>query len=173
MNTNTMLNLVPAKHPVLHEPAQLDPFQSDIDWAQTQSDMLALMRQRLGIGLAAPQVGLGYRMFVMQHSVLGDLGIYNPEILETSEQSLLMEEGCLSWPLLYLNIRRPNQILVRYSQHDETQVETWMSGIDARCFLHEKQHLDGINFIALVSDFKLRRALELRDKKLKKLQRSL
>lgn len=163
--------LVEAKHPALHRRATQNPFGSDIDWTQREKEMFELMHSKLGVGLAAPQVGSGYRMFVMSHSVLGDIGVYNPEILET-EGEVQIEEGCLSWPMLYIHVRRPEKIKVTYIKSDgETQVETWMDGMDARCFLHEYDHLEGINFIDLVSDLKLKRAKEKRDKFLKKLDK--
>jgi peptide deformylase len=63
---------------------------------------------------------------------------------------------------------------VQFTKTDgETDVEMWMDGIDARCFLHEYDHLQGINFIDLVSDFKLQMAKEKRDKRFKKLERSV
>mgnify|MGYP000235481917 CR=1 FL=1 len=83
-----------------------------------------------------------------------------------------IEEGCLTWPLLFIHIKRPTEIKVRFYKNDgETQIEMVMDGIDARCFLHEYDHLQGTNFIDIVSDFKLRRAMEKRDKRFKKLER--
>lgn len=160
--------LVEPDHPALHRSATVDPFKSNIDWAKREQEMLDLMKANFGVGLAAPQVGSSYNMFVMTHTILGDIGVYKPQILETSAEQVVIEEGCLSWPLLYLQITRPEKIRVQYYKTDgETQVETWMDGIDARCFLHEYDHLRGTNFIDLVSDFKLRRAKEARDKRLK------
>jgi peptide deformylase len=113
-------------------------------------------------------------MFVMTHSVLGDIGVYKPEILEFSDQQIDIEEGCLTFPLLYVCITRPGKIKVRYYKNDgATQVETWMDGMDARCFLHEYDHLQGKLYIDELSDFKLKRAKEKRDKYLKKLGRRI
>lgn len=164
--------LVEPRHPALHTPANVDPFGAGIDWHQREREMFALMHAQYGIGLAAPQVGSHYNMFVMRHSILGDIGIYKPEIIERSEQQVRYEEGCLTWPMLYLALERPEAIRVRYYKADGvTIVETGMDGIDARCFLHEYDHLQGINFIDGVSEFKLRRAKEQRDKRLKRIQR--
>jgi peptide deformylase len=163
--------MVEPNHPALHTPANLNPFGGDIAWVEREKEMFALMKQRHGVGLAATQIGSSYRMFVMKHSILGDIGVYNPEILETTGEASI-EEGCLTWPMLYITITRPSRIKVRWTKADgTTQVETWMDGIDARCFLHEKDHLDGINFIDLVSEFKLKRAKQQREKRLKKLVR--
>lgn len=164
--------LVDPKHPALHTVASIDPFSGDVNWTDREKEMIELMHQNLGIGLAAPQVGSSYRMFVMHHSIMGDIGIYKPEILEKSEETAHIEEGCLTFPLLYMHITRPQKIKVRYYKNNgETQVETWMDGMDARCFLHEYDHLQGELFLDLVSELKFRRAHEKREKLFKKLQR--
>lgn len=166
--------LVEPKHPALRTAATLNPFGGDIDWVYREAELIQLMKDNLGVGLAAPQVGSSYNMFVMTHSILGNLGIYEPEILELSEQQVEVTEGCLSFPLLYLNLTRAAKIKVRYTKTDGvTQVETWMDGMDARCFLHEYDHLQGKLYIDDVSDFKLKRAKERRDKHLKKLSRKV
>jgi len=166
--------LVEPKHPALHQPANVDPFGKDIDWVKRQEQMLDLMHDKFGIGLASPQIGNSYNMFVMNHSILGDIGVFKPEILEFSEENITIEEGCLSFPLLYLHITRPEKIKVKYFKADgETIVETWMDGMDARCFQHEFEHLKGDLFLDLVSELKLRRAYNKREKLFKKLQRKI
>jgi peptide deformylase len=168
-----LCQLVEPNHPALHKSASTEPFSGSIDWAEREQEMFALMHANLGVGLAAPQVGSSYNMFVMRHSFLGDIGVYKPEIVET-ENEVDIEEGCLTWPLLYIHIKRPAKVKVRFYKNDgETQVEMWMDGIDARCFLHEYDHLQGVNFIDIVSDFKLRRAKEKRDKRFKKIERRI
>jgi peptide deformylase len=163
--------LVEPRHSALHKRASVDPFSGNIDWAEREKEMFELMHNNLGVGLSATQVGSSYNMFVMRHSFLGDMGVYKPEILET-EGEVDIEEGCLTWPLLFIHIKRPAEIKVRFYKNDgETQIEMLMDGIDARCFLHEYDHLQGTNFIDIVSDFKLRRAMEKRDKRFKKLER--
>lgn len=165
--------LVDPKHPALRKRATVDPFSGDVNWAEREQEMIALMHNKLGVGLAAPQVGSSYNMFVMTHSFLGDIGIYKPEILET-EGEIDIEEGCLTWPLLFIHIKRPSKIKVQFYKNDgETKVEMWMDGIDARCFLHEYDHLQGVNFIDIVSDFKLQRAKEKREKRFKKIERAV
>jgi peptide deformylase len=165
--------LVEPSNPALHRSATTDPFKGDIDWNIREKEMLEVMHANLGVGLSSTQLGSNYNMFVMTHSFLGDIGVYKPKILET-EGEVLIEEGCLTWPLLYIKIKRASKIRVQFTKTDgETDVEMWMDGIDARCFLHEYDHLQGINFIDLVSDFKLQMAKEKRDKRFKKLERSV
>lgn len=168
-----MLEVVDAKDPVLNSVATVDPFSTDIVWKDREDEMFELMDRRFGIGLAAPQIGDPYRMFVMKHSVHGPIGIYNPEIVETTG-SVSMEEGCLTFPLLYMIMTRPESVKVRYTKTDGvTVVEETLTGIDARCFLHEYDHLQGVLFVNLVSDFKLKMAINKRDKRFTKLQRAL
>ena len=166
--------LVIPKHPALHTKANIDPFGLDLDWEEKEKEMLQLMHDKFGIGLAAPQIGYSYNMFVMNHEYLGDIGVYNPEILEVSDETCRFEEGCLSFPMLYLDITRPEKIKVKFTKTDgETDVETWMDGRDARCFQHEFEHLQGELFIDNVSDLKLQRAFKKREKFFKKLERQL
>ena len=164
------MQLVDPKYETLHQAADINPFSTDIDWQQCEKEMIALMHESMGIGLASPQVGKQYRMFVMSHSTRGDIGVYNPVTLsETGKEA--MSEGCLTWPLLYITITRPAEIHVNYQLHDGTLVDEKLTGMDARCFLHECDHLRGVNFIDLVSDFKLKRAKNKRDKFLRLLDK--
>lgn len=165
--------LVEPRHVALHRAATTDPFSGNINWPEREQEMFTLMHANFGLGLAAPQVGSRYNMFVMSHSFLGDIGVYKPEIVETKGE-LDIEEGCLTWPLLYIRVKRPAEVKVKFYKNDGvTQVEMWMDRMDARCFLHEYDHLQGTNFIDLVSDFKLQRAKEKRDKRFKKLERRI
>lgn len=164
-------NLVEPKHPALHTSASIDPFSGEIDWTVREKEMIELMKNQMGIGLAAPQVGSNYNMFVMAHQYLGNIGVYKPEIIEVSEETEIWEEGCLSFPLLFLPIKRPAKVKVRFLKNDgETIVETWMDGRDARCFQHEYDHLQGTVFIDLVTDLKLQRAAKKREKAFKNLE---
>ena len=104
--------LVVPKHQALHTKANIDPFGLDLDWEEKEKEMIQLMHDKFGIGLAAPQIGYSYNMFVMNHEYLGDIGVYNPEILEVSDETCRFEEGCLSFPMLYLDITRPEKIKV-------------------------------------------------------------
>lgn len=106
--------------------------------------MLEFMTAQQGIGLAAPQIGISKRLFVMR---IGNLPYicFNPEITEFSEELYTYEEGCLSYPNEFLNITRPKQIKGRYQNHrgDWTGFE-FNGGLISVCFQHELDHLDGI-----------------------------
>jgi peptide deformylase len=104
------------------------------------------------------------------HSVLGKtqpFAVINPVIQEASTDLVLMEEGCLSFPKLYLKILRPNTIVVKYIDSDQKECIIKLDRINARIFLHEFDHLYGINFIDRVSKLKLDMALKKQQRLLK------
>jgi peptide deformylase len=105
--------------------------------------LLNTMLKNNGIGLAAPQCGIPRQIFVMltdgQQRV-----VINPQILTVSEERCIMTEGCLSFPDEYLDISRPATITVEYYNSDAQLIEETLTGLSARCFLHEFDHLKGI-----------------------------
>lgn len=108
------------------------------------ANMVSTMRVHRGIGLAANQVGRNYRMFVMDG--VPPLACFNPRIVDTGEEQVVLEEGCLSFPGLMVKVKRPKNIKVRYEDADgETHTEK-LTGMTARVFQHELDHLDGILF---------------------------
>jgi peptide deformylase len=134
---------------VLHQPAgPVAEITPDIE--ALVDDMIQTMYAAPGIGLAAPQVGVGVRVFVCDISVgrnPGDLLIFiNPEFIERDGMQL-EEEGCLSVPGFNATVARPSRaVLEGLDRHGEPQtVEA--SGLLARCFQHEMDHLDGTLFI--------------------------
>ena len=146
------MKLVQPNHVVLNSKADVDPFDTDIDWSVREPEMIQLMHDRFGLGLAAPQIGDNYRMFVMTHSTMGDIGIYNPEILATSEEKTAQEEGCLSFPLLFFMVTRPATCMVRFQDKNKESHEMELSGTDAQCFQHEFDHLQGKLYLEYASD---------------------
>jgi peptide deformylase len=113
-----------------------------------------------GLGLAAPQVGVGRRLFVYQ---LGEdrppLTIVNPVIDETDGE-WEYEEGCLSLPDLYFDIVRPRHVHLRGLDLDGNEVSIDASDLEARCLQHEMDHLDGRLLLELLDDRQRRRALK-------------
>ena len=109
----------------------------------TAESMLDLMRRKKGIGLAAPQLGMSRRLFVME---IGDQQrvCFNPEITERSANLEDYPEGCLSFPGKSCIIKRPDEIAVRYQNHRGDWYTERLAGLMARCFQHELDHLDGI-----------------------------
>tara|TARA_B100000212_G_C27368037_1_gene531230 strand:- start:1599 stop:2096 length:498 start_codon:yes stop_codon:yes gene_type:complete len=163
------MELVEPKHPALHTVANINPFDTDINWIEYEQEMIKLMHDKIGIGLAAPQLGDSYKMFVMTHSSKGDIGLYNPQILASSEESVVMQEGCLTFPLLFLHISRPKEVMVRYQTVNQEIIEEKFDGLDARVFQHEHEHLQGKTYLDNASDLKLQRAMKQREKAFKRL----
>lgn len=123
-------------------------------------NMFQTMAKANGVGLAAPQVGLALRMFVVDGNGLEEdypecmnfrRCMINPEILEQSEETNLKDEGCLSIPGVYESVKRPDWIVVRYLDENFEEHEEKITGFAARMTLHEYDHLDGKMFIDHVS----------------------
>lgn len=162
--------LVQPNHQALHKKADIDPFSDkNVDWLERQKEMFQLMRDKFGIGLAAPQLGSSHRMFVMTHSILGDTGVYNPEIISQSEETICREEGCLTFPLLFFMVTRPASCVVKFQDCFQEDYDIELTGTDAQCFQHEYDHLEGLLFLEYASDMKLQRAIKKRDKRVKQL----
>jgi peptide deformylase len=123
----------------------------------TVAQMIAIMDKFRAIGLAANQVNLNMRVFVMrrveEYEKDGFKGrhrdalvCFNPAVIQTLEAPVAGREGCLSFPGLALQVARPNGILVQYENEDGALFEMELFGVDARCFQHELDHLKGIVF---------------------------
>jgi peptide deformylase len=107
--------------------------------------MSLLMHDALGIGLAAPQVGISHRVLV--YRVEPDsraVALVNPEIEWSSRDQEISEEGCLSLPLIHVDVERPVAVLVRAQDEHGEQVTIEATGLEARVIQHEIDHLDGI-----------------------------
>mgnify|MGYP003314077680 FL=1 len=161
-------SLVDAKDPVLRQPATIDPLETDIVWQTVEQEMFKLMHERIGIGLAAPQLGNPVKMFVMTHSTLGDIAVYNPKIINESEETISLEEGCLTFPGLFFHVTRPEGVQVSFQNRKGEEQILELDDMDSRCFQHETDHVHGILYLTHISDFKLRRAIDKRDKIVKK-----
>jgi len=139
-------------------------------------DLFNTLKKAEGIGLAAPQINLLKRIFVIDTSPLieSDItiekfeGVFiNPEIIDRDSENILIREGCLSIPGIYEEVNRPEKILVRYMDRLWKIHEEELEGIKARIFQHEYDHLDGILFIDKI-DFLRRKLLAGRLNKIKK-----
>lgn len=138
---------------------------------QIEELMFAIMSANNGIGLAAPQVGLSQRFFIMQKQDGERISCYNPEVIEFSDEVEAESEGCLSFPLLYLTVKRPIAITGKYQNTNGETVVQSLSGIDARCFLHELDHLNGIVFTSKVGSASLQIAKQRQSKLARKLNK--
>ncbi len=157
-------------HPTLTEVSTPWQFDIDGDAEALEQAMCEFMVKSHGIGLAANQIGLAKRVFVMgSYNIEGfpePFALFNPKITKVSEEQELAKEGCLSYPDLWLSIKRPSVIEVEYQDSRGNVHESAMSGLIARCFQHELDHLNGVCFVDIVSSTKLQLAMKkLRKKK--------
>jgi peptide deformylase len=135
--------------------------------------MFATMYGAPGIGLAAPQVGVGLRLTIvdlMPDDRSNPITLINPEVVARSEKLATREEGCLSLPGQYADVTRPAWVTVRYTDSNGAKRQIEAEGLLAACVQHEIDHLDGVLFIDHLSALKrnmiLRRlAKELRQKR--------
>jgi peptide deformylase len=135
--------------------------------------MFATMYQAPGIGLAAPQVGVGLRCAVvdlMADNVSTPITLINPDVIARSQELATREEGCLSLPGQYADVTRPARVTVRHLDLGGVRRQIEAEGLLAACLQHEIDHLDGVLFVDHLSALKrnmiLRRlAKELRQKR--------
>ena len=101
-----------------------------------------------GVGLSANQIGIEERVFVMMIDIDSQETItcFNPRIIKESKDEVVMEEGCLSYPELYLEISRPSNIIVKYEDEGKNIIKRKLEGYIARIFQHEYDHMEGIDF---------------------------
>jgi len=124
------------------------------------ADMFETLEQADGCGLAAPQIGLALRMFIVDGTVLDEdypeckgfkKPFINPEIIEESEETIVYSEGCLSLPGISENVVRPVSVKVRYEDEHRQVHEEWLEGFCARIFQHEYDHIEGNVFTDKIS----------------------
>lgn len=125
-------------------------------------DMLETMYAAPGIGLAAPQVGVLKRFFVVdigEEDAKSPLFLINPEMIESSETRSVYEEGCLSLPQQFGDVERSDRIRLRFQDREGGARDLEADGMLARCIQHEMDHLDGILFVDHLSALKRRMIL--------------
>ena len=137
------------------------------DPKEIKEQMVDLMLSSNGIGLSASQVGLDAQLFVMGDSKENSTMCINPTILQYTKETVLDVEGCLSFPNIYVKIKRPKEILAEfYNENLEKQVVK-IDGYSAKCYLHEWDHLQGVTFKDRVSKLKW----DLATKKARKMEK--
>ena len=126
----------------------------------TMDEMVKMMQSQNGVGLAAPQVGITQRFLVMMDPDTNEIyRMINPKILSKSDETVVMEEGCLSvlgadgLPV-YSDVRRPASVDVEWTDENGKTLCANMSGVPARIVQHETDHLDGVLFIDYLSGVK-------------------
>ncbi|MGB0629915.1 MAG: peptide deformylase [Alphaproteobacteria bacterium] len=166
-----LLPIITAPDPRLKKIAK--PVDSvDDDVRRLMDDMLETMYAAPGVGLAAPQVGVSSRVIVVDVARAGEepqpMYLANPEIVGASDEISVFEEGCLSLPEHFAEVKRPDTVRVRYLDYENEIRERVMDGFLATCVQHEIDHLDGVLFVDHISS--LKRGMILR--KLTKLKKA-
>jgi peptide deformylase len=162
-----MYTLIEEASKVLRTPPAPFDFESREDAKEIEKTLSESMDKFGGIGLSANQVGLDARVFVMRTQD-GNKAFFNPEITKMSQETDLLKEGCLSFPDIYLMIKRPRVCEMKYQDADGNEHTTMLDGVGARCAQHEIDHLNGIVFLQRASKLKLERALKSRPKERKR-----
>ena len=151
------MELVKSPNPWLDK--KVKPFDfNTLDAPSIAKEMLELMEIEGGIGLSANQVALDAQIFVTKPYLANNtepLVFINPEIVSITEEADTMPEGCLSHPELFLKVKRPKGVVAKYLDIYAKERTIELYDIDARCFLHEYDHLQGIEFTDRVSKLKL------------------
>ena len=155
------LKLVDKKDPILYTPTEDIDFENpQIDTEKLYHDLRDALIQFGGVGLSANQVGIPYSCFVMgdTRDPDGILGIFNPRILHYDLNETYMEEGCLSFPNMLIKIKRPSGIRFRAANFDGEVDSNTFTGLSARIFQHEYDHLQGIVFAKRANLYYLEKA---------------
>ena len=135
------------------------------EYVKIAQELLDTLHSGDGIGLAGPQVGILERIFVVHVGEYDPIVFINPSILETSQETLKYEEGCLSLPGIYTDVIRPKAVKIQAWNEKGRPFTLEAEGLMARVILHENDHLDGILFIDRISEQKRNRILAKIEKK--------
>ncbi|HSF23157.1 MAG TPA: peptide deformylase [Blastocatellia bacterium] len=151
-----ILEVVRYGDPILTRPAEAVT-EFDARLRKLVDDMFETMYGAPGVGLAAPQVGVLKRLFVMDCSSGKEkkqkIALINP-VIETEEGEQIGDEGCLSFPGIFLQVARPQRLVVRARDIDGSEFKLDVMDLEARCVSHETDHLDGELFISYLSPLK-------------------
>ena len=161
--------LIESNNPLLTIP--LIECSEDLDRKELKDNLVETMENFTGIGLSASQCGIMERAFVMYSDVKKKeiVACFNPKIISESEERIFMDEGCLTYPGLWIKVKRPEGIEVSYEDENGEIHEKALFGLEARIFLHEYDHTEGTNFTKKVSKLRLDRAKKRAIKQRKKL----
>jgi peptide deformylase len=141
------MKIVKFPDPILREKIPEFNFENpSIDPVQLEKDLIETMFNNKGIGLAANQVGILSRVFVMGHSEnpLTAQAFFNPMVVAHVDDIEELVEGCLSFPGVFVKIKRPKKIKARWQNSKGEWQESEFDGYNCKCFLHELDHLEGI-----------------------------
>ena len=168
-----IMKLVDSNDALLHHECQAFDFENpQVDPHKLVEDLADTMAHNRGIGLSANQIGYNLKVFVMGKPDKPEdvFTVFNPKIVYYSEEVMLAEEGCLSYPGLYVKIKRSANVRVRFNNAMGDTNTVIFSGLDARVFQHEYDHMMGVSHINRASKFHLTQA-KRQQKKLQRLRK--
>ena len=169
------MKLVDQFDPILMKKCELFNFDEPVVDPYELSDELQKIRaEGGGIGLAAPQVGINTQVLVIGMGDFKTEGasdynqvFFNPTILSMGDEKTYMEEGCLSFPGLFVKVKRPTDIVMEWWTEEDTRCEEEFKGMTSRILQHEVDHLNGVTFLKRAERYHLQQA----QKQLKMLKR--
>ena len=138
--------LVKPEHQLFHH--RIDSCSYKLDRNFLSKTLIENMIHYNGIGISANQIGIWERAFAMirdiEHNEI--IVCFNPRIVKSYTEEVEMEEGCLSYPEVFLKIKRPDKIIVKYEDADKKKHKIKLEGLASRVFQHEYDHMEGIDF---------------------------
>ena len=138
--------LVEPEHQLFHHRVQSCSY--NLDRHHLSRVLIDNMIHHNGIGISANQIGIWERAFAMVRDLENNevMVCFNPGIVKSYAEEVEMEEGCLSYPELFLKIKRPDKIVVKYEDEDKKTHKMKLQGLASRVFQHEYDHMEGIDF---------------------------
>jgi len=139
-------DLVEPEHQLFHH--RINSCSYNLDRHHLSRVLVDNMIHHNGIGISANQIGIWERAFAMVRDIENNEVIvcFNPRIVKSYSEEVEMEEGCLSYPELFLKIKRPDKIVVKYEDEDKKTHKIKLQGLASRVFQHEYDHMEGIDF---------------------------
>ena len=144
--TTFIKELVEPEHQLFHHRIQSCSY--NLNRQELSRILIDNMIHHNGIGISANQIGIWERAFAMVRDLENNEVIvcFNPRIVKSYSEEVEMEEGCLSYPELFLKIKRPDKIVVKYEDEDKKTHKMKLQGLASRVFQHEYDHMEGIDF---------------------------
>ena len=138
--------LVEPEHQLFHH--RINSCSYNLDRHHLSRVLVDNMIHHQGIGISANQIGIWERAFAMVRDLENNevMVCFNPRIIKSYSEEVEMEEGCLSYPELFLKIKRPDKIIVKYEDADKKKHKMKLEGLASRVFQHEYDHMEGIDF---------------------------
>ena len=160
------MKLVDQHDPILRQ--KCEPFKFDdpvMDPYELSNELQKIRAEGGGIGLAAPQVGINTQVLVIGMGNFETEGVedynqvfFNPNILSMGDEKTYMIEGCLSYPGLFVKVKRPKSMVMEWWTEEDTRCEETFDGVTSRILQHEVDHLNGITFLKRAQRFHLEKA---------------